>query len=189
MRMPPTRPDWLTAIRRYFAFSALGHALWEAAQMPFYTIWRDGTWPEILFAGLHCAGGDLLIATAALIGALVIAGNSGWPGRGGRRRRRSHSCNRFHLYGVQRVAEHRGSRQLGLRGHHARAAGDRHGVDAVAAMDRRAYLCLAVGAKGSVSARISCASVFGGGKRQGANGRRWHGRPAGTLGRCIRNSG
>jgi hypothetical protein len=80
--MPPTRPDWLTAIRRYFAFSALGHALWEAAQMPFYTIWRDGTWPEILFAGLHCAGGDLLIATAALIGALVIAGNSGWPGRG-----------------------------------------------------------------------------------------------------------
>ncbi len=82
MRMPPTRPDWLTAIRRYFAFSALGHALWEAAQMPFYTIWRDGTWPEILFAGLHCAGGDLLIATAALIGSLVIAGNSGWPGRG-----------------------------------------------------------------------------------------------------------
>lgn len=46
--------------------------------MPLYTIWREGTAEDIIFAGLHCTGGDILIATASLMLALVIAGE-GWP--------------------------------------------------------------------------------------------------------------
>src|SRR3546814_1043660 len=39
----------------------------------------EGTPGEILFAVLHCTGGDLLIASAALLGALLVAGNGRWP--------------------------------------------------------------------------------------------------------------
>src|SRR3546814_12935578 len=39
----------------------------------------EGTPGEILFAVLHCTGGDLLIASAALLGALLVAGNRRWP--------------------------------------------------------------------------------------------------------------
>lgn len=46
--------------------------------MPLYTIWNEGTPGEITFAALHCTGGDLLIAMASLILALLIAGD-GWP--------------------------------------------------------------------------------------------------------------
>ena len=34
---------------------------------------------EIAFAALHCTGGDILIATASLVLALVVAGQPGWP--------------------------------------------------------------------------------------------------------------
>lgn len=81
MRLTAPQPDWLTAVRRYLAISTLGHLAWEFAQMPFYTIWRDGSLPEILFAGLHCTGGDLLISGAALVAALFLAGHGSWPGR------------------------------------------------------------------------------------------------------------
>jgi hypothetical protein len=47
-------------------------------QLPLYTIWRDGTAGEIVFAVLHCTGGDILIALASLTGALLLLGR-GWP--------------------------------------------------------------------------------------------------------------
>lgn len=77
-----TQPEhdgaWLRTLRRYIAFVVPAHLFWEFAQLPLYTIWWDGTPGEILFAVVHCTGGDALIAIAALVSALLIAG-TGWP--------------------------------------------------------------------------------------------------------------
>lgn len=70
---------WLTAVRRYVVAIGLGNLAWEFAQLPLYTIWHEGSLGEIAFAVIHCTGGDLLIASLALIGALVIAGDGRWP--------------------------------------------------------------------------------------------------------------
>jgi hypothetical protein len=56
----------------YLIVSAIGNLVWEAIQIPLYTIWRTGTWREIFIAVTHCTGGDVLIGTVTLlIGALV----------------------------------------------------------------------------------------------------------------------
>jgi hypothetical protein len=73
------RPDWVSVLRRYVLFSAGGHLLWETAHIPLYTIWVEGTWGEIVFAIVHCTGGDLLIAMSALFLALFIVGDASWP--------------------------------------------------------------------------------------------------------------
>ncbi len=69
---------WLAAMRRYLLVVAAGNLVWEVAQLPLYTIWREGTPGEIAFAAVHCTGGDLLIATACLTLALLLFGR-GWP--------------------------------------------------------------------------------------------------------------
>ena len=70
--------DWLRSLRRYYAFSVPAHLAWEFAHMPLYTIWEEGSAAEIAFAALHCTGGDLLIATSALMIALLLVGGN-WP--------------------------------------------------------------------------------------------------------------
>lgn len=70
---------WLSFLRRYVALMALGNLAWEFAHMPLYTLWGSGTRGEIIFAAIHCAGGDILIALAALVAALVLFGSSRWP--------------------------------------------------------------------------------------------------------------
>jgi hypothetical protein len=65
---------------------AVANLAWEFAQLPLYTIWKTGSTGEIVFAAVHCTGGDVLIATAALVAALLLAG-SGWPGAPGAYRR------------------------------------------------------------------------------------------------------
>ncbi len=65
-------------MRRYIGFSAAAHLVWEIAHVPLYTIWATAGWREIAFDVLHCTGGDILIATMALVGALVLAGTH-WP--------------------------------------------------------------------------------------------------------------
>ncbi len=65
-------------LRRYFAVIVLGHLAWEVAHLPLYTIWYEATPGEIAFAVLHCTGGDVLIALASLMGALLLLGR-GWP--------------------------------------------------------------------------------------------------------------
>ena len=35
--------------------------LWELAQLPLYTVWRDNGWGWILYSLAHCTAGDLLI--------------------------------------------------------------------------------------------------------------------------------
>ena len=73
------RSYWLWALRRYIAVSAIGHLTWEFLHMPLYTIWEEGTTDEIVFAAIHCTGGDILIALAVLTTGLVLAGDEGWP--------------------------------------------------------------------------------------------------------------
>ncbi|MBA5775582.1 hypothetical protein H2509_00420 [Stappia sp. F7233] len=74
-------PDlgWLPVIRRYMAYSAAGHLIWETAHIPLYTIWVDGSWGEIAFAIVHCTGGDLLIAMSTLLLSLFLVGRQAWP--------------------------------------------------------------------------------------------------------------
>lgn len=69
---------WLQALRRYAAFIVPAHLLWELGHLPLYTIWREGSPGEIVFAALHCTGGDALIAIATLTVALLLAG-ARWP--------------------------------------------------------------------------------------------------------------
>src|SRR5882672_3185014 len=70
---------WLRLLRRYFFAIAVGNLVWEFAQLQLYTIWRTGTSGEIVFAAVHCTGGDLLIAGTTLVGALMVAGHRNWP--------------------------------------------------------------------------------------------------------------
>ncbi len=74
-----TPAHWLSAIRRYLLFIAAANLVWEFAQLPLYTIWREGTAEEIVFAAVHCTGGDVLIAMSALIGSLIVTGGHAWP--------------------------------------------------------------------------------------------------------------
>lgn len=70
---------WLAGLRRYIAFIAVANLLWEVAQLPLYTIWQTGSGREIAFAAIHCTGGDVLIASTTLLGALLLLGNPRWP--------------------------------------------------------------------------------------------------------------
>jgi hypothetical protein len=75
--MPPSHA-WLPAMRRYLAVIAVGNLVWEAAQMPLYTLWRTGSMQEIAFAVVHCTGGDVLIAAMSLLGSLLLFGVADW---------------------------------------------------------------------------------------------------------------
>jgi hypothetical protein len=82
----PTGPaKWFSTMRRYLALMALGNLFWEFAHMPLYTLWETGSPREIVFAALHCTGGDILIAMSALLAALFLFGSGRWPGAGYRR--------------------------------------------------------------------------------------------------------
>jgi hypothetical protein len=69
---------WLTALRWYLVAIAVGNLVWEFVQLPLYTIWKTGSTGDIVFAAVHCTGGDILIATASLVLALLFCG-AGWP--------------------------------------------------------------------------------------------------------------
>jgi hypothetical protein len=69
---------WLTALRWYLVVIAVGNLGWEFAQLPLFTIWKTGSARDIIFAAAHCTGGDILIATASVVLALLFWGR-GWP--------------------------------------------------------------------------------------------------------------
>ncbi len=68
----------------YLLTAALGHLLWETAQLPLYTIWATSTGREVLSAAVHCTGGDILITAATFGLAAALARLCGWPPFGGR---------------------------------------------------------------------------------------------------------
>ena len=47
----------------YLIIAATGNLVWEALQVPLYTIWWTGTRREIFVAVTHCIGADALIGT------------------------------------------------------------------------------------------------------------------------------
>ena len=63
----------------YLAMSAPLHVVWEFAHMPLYAVWHTGTPLEIVYNGLHCAIGDLMIAASSLLLAVVLIGREQWP--------------------------------------------------------------------------------------------------------------
>lgn len=71
--------EWHAALRRYGVVVALGNLAWEFLHMPLYTIWSTGSWREIAFAGVHCTGGDVLIALSSLLASLLLVGSGAWP--------------------------------------------------------------------------------------------------------------
>src|SRR5262245_49141939 len=71
--------DWLTALRTYLAVIAAANLLWETVHLPLYTIWRIGTVNAQLLAVVHCTAGDVLIALASLVLALLLFGSRAWP--------------------------------------------------------------------------------------------------------------
>ena len=61
---------WVTLA---IGLAAIGHFLWEAMQLPLYTLRRTGTPSEIAFALFHCTGGDILITTVTVAAAVALA--------------------------------------------------------------------------------------------------------------------
>ncbi len=60
-------------------FVAVANLIWEFAHMPLYTLWETGSAGEIIFAAVHCTGGDILIALSAIMLSLFLLGNGAWP--------------------------------------------------------------------------------------------------------------
>jgi hypothetical protein len=77
--MTDSSTDWRRALQAYVCVAAAGNLVWETLQLPLYTIWTAGSAGEIVFAVLHCTGGDVLIAVATLTIALVLFGSREWP--------------------------------------------------------------------------------------------------------------
>jgi hypothetical protein len=74
----------LLRVALYIGLAAIGHFLWEATQLPLYTLWRAGTRHEIVTALIHCTGGDILITTVTLAAAAVLARQLRWRAFGWR---------------------------------------------------------------------------------------------------------
>jgi hypothetical protein len=75
----PAPGSWLAVLRRYLPFVAVANLAWEVAHLPLYTLWNEESPREIAFAVVHCTAGDVLIATAALVLALLLFGDHDWP--------------------------------------------------------------------------------------------------------------
>ena len=67
------------AFARFVPLLAAGNLVWEILQLPFYTLWQDGTPRSRLFAILHCTAGDVMIGTASLLVAVMLFGRRDWP--------------------------------------------------------------------------------------------------------------
>lgn len=74
----PKSPFFLRTLRTYLGTIALGNLLREFLHLPLYTIWTSGSWGEVIFAAVHCTGGDILIALSAMTLALMLVGDKGW---------------------------------------------------------------------------------------------------------------
>jgi hypothetical protein len=72
-------PSAKRAVVRYLGVVAVGNLVWEAVQLPLYTLWRTASPAYLAFAALHCWAGDLLIASATLGLGIMVAGRSRPP--------------------------------------------------------------------------------------------------------------
>ena len=75
----PAGSNWLRALKVYLVVAVVANLAWEILQLPLYSIWMTGTARKMVFAVIHCTGGDVLIALSALTVALVFVGTKRWP--------------------------------------------------------------------------------------------------------------
>jgi hypothetical protein len=68
----------LRSVVRFLVVLGGLNLVWEIGQLPFYSLWHDGSWQEIGYAIAHCTAGDVLIALACAIAALAFIGWH-WP--------------------------------------------------------------------------------------------------------------
>lgn len=47
--------------------------VWETAQLPLYTLWREASAGTMAFSVAHCTAGDIAIGTVALVTVLILA--------------------------------------------------------------------------------------------------------------------
>jgi hypothetical protein len=66
------RRVWKLVGLRYVPWLGGLNLVWEIAQLPLYTVWKEATPGAIAFAVAHCTAGDMLIGSASLLLALVI---------------------------------------------------------------------------------------------------------------------
>jgi hypothetical protein len=74
-----SRAAWRFAFARFVPLLAAGNLVWEIFQLPFYTLWAEGTPQSRAFAVAHCTIGDVMIGTAALLASVMPFGRRGWP--------------------------------------------------------------------------------------------------------------
>lgn len=63
----------------YALFIGLTNLVWESLHLPLYTLWVEGEFGELVFAVVHCTGGDVMIALTALGVSLLLVGNIRLP--------------------------------------------------------------------------------------------------------------
>jgi len=78
-RTTATWPERLSFAWRYLGVLAVSNLAWEFTHMPLYQVWRTGTSAEIIFNGIHCTIGDVMIAASSLAIGGLIAGGKPWP--------------------------------------------------------------------------------------------------------------
>ncbi len=75
------RDERFRAAGIYLGVAAITHLAWETLQLPLYTLWTSAPRWEIVFAVVHCTVGDIMIATSALIAAILAGRFWSWPRR------------------------------------------------------------------------------------------------------------
>ncbi|MBI5752148.1 MAG: hypothetical protein HZA59_08405 [Hydrogenophilales bacterium] len=73
--------DALKRLLHWALLALILHGLWEAAQLPLYTLWADSSCRRILSYLFHCIAGDVLIAMGAYLITATIFRNIDWPWR------------------------------------------------------------------------------------------------------------
>ncbi len=59
--------------------AALLNLLWEVAQLPLYTIASAASATQVAYAVVHCTAGDVILAAASFVVAVLVLGDSEWP--------------------------------------------------------------------------------------------------------------
>ena len=71
--------DALKRPLRWAVLAFVLHGLWEAAQLPLYTLWEDTDRRRVLAYLLHCIAGDVLIATVLFLLVAAMFRDFDWP--------------------------------------------------------------------------------------------------------------
>lgn len=65
---------------RYGLFMLTANMAWEIAHLPLYTLWTESDIGYLAYVVVHCTAGDLMIAFATLVSALILVGDIRRPG-------------------------------------------------------------------------------------------------------------